>query len=365
MSETSIEQIVSEKIECFRAHLKADSKSPQTIRIYIDAVERLIRQTGKSPEELTPQDMEGYKAFLAEKYAQGTRCTHISAVNQYTAEMLHRPDLKVRAPKAPKVVKEVLTEDEFRAIQKAASETATPKRDLALVNVLHYCGLRSAEVSALTLSCIDFNRLKVRVIHGKGGDSAEVNVTTEGAKSVKDYIDRERGKPAKGCEQYLFISGQGKPMSDTALYVTVKHLALEAGITKNVSPHTFRHTMITRMAEVGVPVQQIQAQSRHKSLDMVARYTHLSDKTVRDSFDRVFSEEQPKEPVKPNPMQPVAPSAKGSEQIAYARLTHEDVLRARLEGKIDTPTMESMLAHLEGVTTTQIPKTEKPPLGYA
>jgi hypothetical protein len=83
---------------------------------------------------------------------------------------------------------------------------------------------------------------------------------------------------------------------------------------------------------------------------------HHTEKAYRDDYEKAFGV-KPADPARPIPVQPAMPAPQGSEQVAYAHLTHEDVLRARLEGKIDTSTMESMLAHLDGDAIPQaIPK---------
>jgi len=344
MSKTSIEQIVSREIERFEQHLKADLKSPRTIDIYTKAVEQLLSVCGKSPEQLTPDDVQRFKEYLTKKYGQNTVCVIERAANQYTQTFLRRPELKIRAPKMKEVTRIPLTEDEVREIREAALKTKHPMRDAALIDVLYCGGLRCFEVTNLTVSGLDLKKNRLRVNRGKGGDCRMVNLTSEASENLGNYVEHERGKPVKGFENALFVSGQGKPLCKVMIYNTVKSLAFDAGIEKNVHPHIFRHSMITNMAEKGVSPQMIQAQSGHKSLDMVARYIHLSEKSVRDSYDSVMDARPRQEPVRPIPAQPVQ---RGSEQVAYARLTHEDVLRARLEGKIDTPTMEAILGHLD------------------
>jgi len=363
MSKTSVEQIVSREVESFRAVLKSDKKSIGTLRQYTEAVEQMLRHCKKSPEQLTPEDLQSFKGFLSEKYCENAMYCRVVAVNQYTERMLHRLDLKMRPPGMVKVSKIPLTEDEVRAVQKAASDTSMGRRDLALIDVLYYGGLRCAEVSQLTLSCLDLDKNRLRVNAGKGKNYDMVNLAPEAVQSLRDYIDHER-QPKDSEEDRLFLNKYGMPLGKTGIWRMTKRIALDAGISKDVHPHIFRHSMITHMAEKGLSASFIQAQSRHKSLDMVARYTHLSEKAVRTAYDSVFTPEKPQGPARLIPAQPISAKA---QDVAYAapKLTHEDVLRARLEGKIDTSTMEAMLAHLEGMTMTPIPKAQRLSLGYA
>jgi site-specific recombinase XerD len=194
-----------------------------------------------------------------------------------------------------------LTEDEVSKILEEAGKRKFGKdgspnnadaslRDHAAICLMYYGGLRVSETTNLRISDLDLDKKKLRVHGGKGNDYSMVNLTDEAVASIRDYLDRGRPTPRKPeYADYLILSIRGSPMKGTHLWPRVKKAAFGAGIEKNVSPHIFRHSMITHMAEKGISASLIQAQSRHKSLDMVQRYTHLSEPVVREAYDHAFS----------------------------------------------------------------------------
>jgi integrase/recombinase XerD len=352
MSKTSIDQIVRMETERFGAALKADRKSPSTIKQYLEAVTWLLRSAGKKPGELTADDLERFKEQIAERYSENTMYSRVVAVNQYMERMVHRPDLKIRPPRMVIITKIPLTENEVEAIRKAASNGRAGRRDVALIDVMYYGGLRCAEVSQLTISCLDLDKNRLRVNAGKGKNYDMVNLAPEAVRSLREYIESGRPEPLIGAEDHLFLGRGGEPLGKTQIWKITKRVAFEAGITKSVHPHIFRHSMITHMAEQGIPAQMVQAQSRHKSLDTVARYMHLSEKSVRDSYDRAFAPSQ--EPVKPIPVEP-APVSVPVVQASAVSL-RERILTKYLDGEIDDSKLERLLSLADGERVVSKPK---------
>ncbi len=342
MSKTSIDQIVSMETERLNAYLRADKKSELTVASYSRAVEQMLREIGKAPDQLTPEDMQRFKAYLSKRYSENSMYAVVAGVNQYIERILNRPELKIRPPKRVNITKMPLTENEVKAIRKTASERKTGLRDVALIDVMYFGGLRVAEVSQLTLSCLNLDMNQLRVNAGKGKDYSFVNLTSDAVMSLREYIERGRPQPAKGSEDVLFLGARGGPLITTSIRIMVKEIAFEAGISKNVHPHIFRHSMITHMAEKGLSASFIQAQSRHKSLDMVQRYTHLSQKSVRDAYDKAFNGVEVEVAI-PKPPTPEPRPAPGP---MYADL-RERVLAKYLDGEIDDSKLEYILSHID------------------
>lgn len=347
MSKTSIEQIVSREIERLSAYLRADKKSELTVDLYARSIEQMLRVTGKAPDQLTPEDMQKFKAYMAKRYSENGMYALLVGVNQYTERILNRPELKIRPPRRVDIAKIPLTENEVKAIRKAASEGKAGLRDVALIDVMYYGGLRVAEVSQLTLSSLDLDMNRLRVNAGKGKNYDMVNLTPEAVQSLREYIERGRPQPAPEMNDRLFLSREGGPLIMTQIRRITKQIAFEAGISKNVHPHIFRHSMITHMAEKGLSASFIQAQSRHKSLDMVQRYTHLSQKSVRDAYDRAFNGDTPELAV-PKPETPELKPASGPVSPMYADGNlREKVLAKYLDGEIDDTKLEKMLSLID------------------
>jgi site-specific recombinase XerD len=347
MSKTSIDKIVSREIERLSAYLRADKKSELTVDLYARSIEQMLREIGKAPDQLTPEDMQKFKAYMAKRYSENGMYALLVGVNQYTERILNRPDLKIRPPRRVDIAKIPLTENEVRAIRKTASERKTGLRDVALVDVMYYGGLRVAEVSQLTLSSLDLDMNRLRVNAGKGKNYDMVNLTPEAVQSLREYIERGRPQSAPEMNDRLFLSREGGHLIMTQIRRITKQIAFEAGISKNVHPHIFRHSMITHMAEKGLSASFIQAQSRHKSLDMVQRYTHLSQKSVRDAYDRAFNGDTPELAV-PKPETPEPKPASGPVGPMYADGNlREKVLAKYLDGEIDDTKLEKMLVLID------------------
>jgi len=358
MSETSIDQIVSEQVERFEQYLTARRRSEGTIKQYTQALALFLRHCGKSPEQITAEDTEKFLQYLAANISENTQCGRIVAVNRYLEKVLKKAELKMDAPKAVKVERIPLTKSEVMAIREAAGNMRYGKRNKAIVDMMYYGCLRVSEVANLTLSCLDLENNRLRVNAGKGKNYDMVNLTPEAVQSLKDYIENERTAPEEGCEDVLFLSNQNTSMTTATLSYVVCTAAELSCIKRRheIHPHLFRHSGLSHLSEAGASMETVRKQARHRNLSTTGRYVHHTEKAYRDDYEKAFGV-KPVEPAQPIPVRPVAPASKGSEQIAYGKLTHEDILRARLEGKIDTSTMESMLAHLDGDAIPQaIPK---------
>jgi integrase/recombinase XerD len=357
----STEQSASREVERFTAYLKAEKRSENTVQQYGDTLEGFLTWFGKSPEKLTKADMQRWKEYLSVKkdYCENTMSTKIAAINQYTERIQERPDLKMRPPRRVFRSKIPLTEDEIRRMLGEAKKPRAGRkgfpndsdmnlRDHAAICLMYYGGLRAEEVSNLRLSDLDLDDKKLRVHEGKGMDFSLVNLSEEAVQGIRDYLEHGRPMPTKPeYADRLLLSATGIPFRRNKLWAMVKRIAFWAGIEKNVHPHIFRHSMITHMAEKGLSASFIQAQSRHKSLDMVEQYTHLSAQSVRVAYDKVFSKQEPIEEKISTQKQ-----SKPSETVKSEKVDlKERILEAFLDGKISEDKigkLEKLLSAMDG-----------------
>lgn len=289
---------VWEYLDRFKAYMRAEKKSENTVKRYADTVESFLDDLKKPASELTKRDMQDYKEKLAAKYCENSMSTMISAVNHFTANILERLDLEMKAPRRVDKPGLALTEDEVLAILRTARDTDL--RTHAMVCLMYYGGLRASEVIGLHVSDIDFDRKVLRVHGGKGKDYSQVNLQKYPVQAVREYL-KIRPEPAEEKHQdKLFLSAHGRSMSRNKVWRAIKLISHDAGVSKNVYPHLFRHSMITHMAEKGLSAPLIQAQSRHRSMDMLQKYIHLSQSAVREAYERGISldpdEEEPRAP---------------------------------------------------------------------
>ena len=350
---------IREEVGRFEAYLRAEKRSENTVDQYGNTLERFLSWFGKPSKELGKQDMQRWKGYLSERYCENTMSARIAAINQYAERILERPDLKMRPPRRVFRSKIPLTEDE---VQRMLDEAKKPRigrngfpnnsdmslRDHAAICLMYYGGLRASEVVSLRLSDLDLNDKKLRVHQGKGMDFSLVNLSEEAVQGIRDYLEHGRPKPARPeYADHVFLSKRGNPIWREKLLPMVKRVAFWAGIEKNVHPHIFRHSMITHMAEKGLSASFIQAQSRHKSLDMVERYTHLSAQSVRVAYDKVFSKKEPIEN-ETSAQKPNTPPENGKSSRSELK---ERILGLYLDGKISDDKIgkiEKLLSILDG-----------------
>lgn len=201
------------------------------------------------------------------------------AISDDPTELLECPSLGRHLP-------EVLSIEEIDAIE-AQIDTSTPtgRRNLAIVEMLYSCGLRVSELSNLKISNLALDQEFISVF-GKGDKQRLVPIGEGSIDIVKDWInDRMEMDNVKDSERdYLFLSNRGKHISRITIFVLVKDLAEKAGITKNISPHTFRHSFATHLLEGGADLRSIQEMLGHESILTTEIYTHINVDHLRDQI---------------------------------------------------------------------------------
>lgn len=201
------------------------------------------------------------------------------AIPDDPTELLECPSLGRHLP-------EVLSIEEIDAIE-AQIDTSTPtgRRNLAIVEMLYSCGLRVSELSNLKISNLALDQEFISVF-GKGDKQRLVPIGEGSIDIVKDWInDRMEMDNVKDSERdYLFLSNRGKHISRITIFVLIKDLAEKAGITKNISPHTFRHSFATHLLEGGADPRSIQEMLGHESILTTEIYTHINVDHLRDQI---------------------------------------------------------------------------------
>lgn len=201
------------------------------------------------------------------------------AISDDPTELLECPSLGRHLP-------EVFSIEEIDAIE-AQIDTSTPtgRRNLAIVEMLYSCGLRVSELSNLKISNLALDQEFISVF-GKGDKQRLVPIGEGSIDIVKDWInDRMEMDNVKDSERdYLFLSNRGKHISRITIFVLIKDLAEKAGITKNISPHTFRHSFATHLLEGGADLRSIQEMLGHESILTTEIYTHINVDHLRDQI---------------------------------------------------------------------------------
>ena len=180
------------------------------------------------------------------------------------------------SPKLGTYLPEVLSEEEVVAVLDAVGDrTWQDLRDRAILEVLYGCGLRVSEAASLKISGIYFEDGFVRIV-GKGNKERIVPLGEVAAEAVAAYLEV---RPGAVDDDVLFISRLSRPMTRVAIFNIVKKYVQKAGISKNVSPHTFRHSFATHLIEHDADLRVVQEMLGHENVTTTEIYTHIDTST--------------------------------------------------------------------------------------
>ena len=193
------------------------------------------------------------------------------------------PTLMLETPKAVRKLPEVLTLDEIERLEDAIDLSKDEgQRNLAIIEVLYGSGLRVSELINLKLSNVHVDE-KYMLVEGKGSKQRLVPLSDESIKQIGFWLQDRCHMPIKpGNEDYLFLNRRGAKLTRVMILIIVKDLAERAGIKKNISPHTFRHSFATHLLEGGANLRLIQMMLGHENLVTTEIYTHLDLNYLRE-----------------------------------------------------------------------------------
>ena len=196
------------------------------------------------------------------------------------------PTQLLESPKIGTHLPTVLTLEEVDALLAVIDQSTTEgARDHAIIEILYSCGLRVSELCFLLLSDLYLDEGFIRIT-GKGNKQRIVPISPRAVKELKNWLlIRHEINIKKGEEDYVFVSARrGKHLSRITVFYNLKIYAAEAGITKNISPHTLRHSFATSLLEGGADLRAIQAMLGHESIGTTEIYTHIDTTTLRQEI---------------------------------------------------------------------------------
>lgn len=243
-----------------------------------------LHAVGLKPETVTLDDLHAFVSALADVgISARSTCRILSGVRSFYRFLLldgyieRDPTELLEAPKIGKHLPEVLTLAEVDAIEDAIDVT-TPEghRDRAIIEVLYSCGLRVSELCNLKYSDY-YEEDGYLIVTGKGSKQRLVPISGRAQKELALWhAERCRIVPERGEEDFIFISARRRRhLSRITVFHNLRLYAERAGITKNISPHTLRHTFATHLLEGGANLRAIQEMLGHSSIATTQVYTHL------------------------------------------------------------------------------------------
>lgn len=266
--------------------------SPNTVKAYTADIEgfyEFLRHRGVTLRDASSSDISDYIISVSDYLSKRSQARLLSSLNSFfdylvsEGERKDNPSSAVDSPKLGKYLPVVLSVEEVRAILKAAPN----ERDRAILEVLYGCGLRVSEVCSLKISEVYLKDMFVKVM-GKGSKERLVPMAPSTASAIMDYLS-VRPESDAGCEDVLFLNRFGRALSRVAVFKMVKSVALVAGLDKNLSPHTFRHSFATHLVENGADLRVVQEMLGHESILTTEIYTHVDSTTWQREIKEIIS----------------------------------------------------------------------------
>lgn len=285
----------------FRAWLQLEkSLSAHSVEAYAADLEKLTQflestNNEKAPETIEASDLEAFVRWIAVLgMMPASQARVISGIRQFykycLAEEIAKTDPTelLESPKMKRSLPDVLSFDEIQAIIDAIDmDKPEGGRNKAILETMYSCGLRVSETVGLKISCLYTDAGFVRVI-GKGDKERLVPIGHTAIKYIDIYRNHIRNhiniKP--GFEDILFLNRRGASLSRVMIFLIIKELAQKAGIKKNISPHTFRHSFATHLVENGADLRAVQEMLGHESITTTEIYTHLDRGFLRKTLEQ-------------------------------------------------------------------------------
>ena len=198
----------------------------------------------------------------------------------------------ISTPKTRRELPDVLTVEEVeRIIGVVDTTTVKGRRDRAMLEMLYSCGLRVTELISLKMGDLFLGEGYIRVM-GKGSKQRLVPIGSVAMEWLMQYLEDRRemlkDKGGKGgSEQILFLSNRRTKLTRVMIFTIIRKSASDAGITKRVSPHTFRHAFATHLFAGGASIRQVQDMLGHESITTTEIYTHLDPDHLRGAIDKI------------------------------------------------------------------------------
>ena len=279
----------------YRTYLRAErSMSLNTYKSYCSDVQEMLSALGgqsgqdADPRLVTRDDILSYletRTSADDAISKRTQARILSSLRsffgwlQMEGDITDNPCDGIDPPKIGRYLPSVLSIDEVLSIIDSVDITKwTGCRDRAILELLYGCGLRVSEASYIRISDIYINDCFVRIV-GKGDKERVVPMGEPARDAILKYLEVRPEPALPKFDDVLFLNKSGGQLSRISIFNMVKKQALEAGITKEISPHTFRHSFATHLIEGGADLRSVQEMLGHESILTTEIYTHIDSTT--------------------------------------------------------------------------------------
>jgi integrase/recombinase XerD len=281
----------------FETYLRLEkSLSENSIDAYLNDINKLEKYFTDSGQDVSPANVtySDLKSFLAwyciNNQNTRTQSRVLSGIRAFfrflliEGEIDENPASLMESPKIGLKLPEVLSVEEIdRIIGEIDLSKPEGHRNKAIIETLYGCGLRVSELVNLRLTDIHYGEEFV-VVTGKGNKQRLVPVSTKALKEIDIYKQDRNRLPVLKDQNILFLNRRGSRLTRAMIFTIIKDLAARAGIRKNISPHTFRHSFATHMIEAGADLRAVQEMLGHESILTTEIYTHIDRSFLRDTL---------------------------------------------------------------------------------
>ena len=286
-------------IEEFEVYLKLErGMSVNTCFAYVQDLKKFvsfleIKNLDVLPHQVKQKNLIDFIEYVAEiGLSDKSQSRIISSIKSFYKFLMIEeltdkdPSALLETPRLKRKIPVVLSVLEIERILSVVDVSdVLGHRNRAIIEVLYGCGLRVSELVNLKISNIFFKEDFVRVI-GKGNKQRLVPLGSAAKKEIQYYMQafRNHVEPQKGHADFLFLNRRGKQLTRVMIFTIVKDLCNLAGIQKNVSPHTFRHSFATHLIEGGADLRVVQEMLGHESITTTEIYTHIDREYLREAI---------------------------------------------------------------------------------
>ncbi|HHU33276.1 MAG: site-specific tyrosine recombinase XerD [Zhaonellaceae bacterium] len=245
-------------------------------------------------QDVTESNIVSYLVFLQKTgKATSTIARHIATLKSFFNYLLREniistdPTSNLETPKLSRKLPKILTVAEVeQLLQQPDTSTPAGLRDKCMLEVLYATGLRVTELISLRINQVNYETGYVRCF-GKGSKERIVPLGRIAKKYLDLYLRNGRGKLAKiPSEDAIFINHFGKKLTRQGFWKILKKYVRKAGIKKEITPHTLRHSFATHLLENGADLRVVQEMLGHADIGTTQIYTHLTNKHIRNIYDK-------------------------------------------------------------------------------
>lgn len=284
-----IDNIEDENIKFYLEYLKYERRvSDNTVESYGENLKMLKQALNKDILNLTGPEIRRYIQNM--EATPKTKAHYLSVFNSFYNYMIFNDRLKdnpcngIKTPKLEKKLPNYLTEEEIDKLLNIKLTKPIDYRNKAMLETLYATGTRISELINLQMNQIDFDECIIRVL-GKGKKDRIIPLGNTALEYLRLYINEYRPFILKTKNsEYVFVNKNGEKISRQGFFKILKKLTQDAGITKEVSPHTLRHSFATSLLNNGADLRVIQELLGHENLVTTEIYSHLSNKKIEEDY---------------------------------------------------------------------------------